>query len=149
LQAAQRADALLQRSPESNSGIRVQGQLSISRSYLAKKLPEQAEEHARLGIKLWESAPDRSLAQLFVGYELLVHALAAQDKHWQVVEVVEGVAKAPKDDLVDHDVELVPILLDGYNSAVALKDYNSAIRFMFRQQNLWVNSSVSGRRPSV
>ena len=130
LGAALHADTMLQNSPEPSSGGRVLNQLTISRIYLAKKLPEQAEEHARLGIKLWESAPDRSLAQLFDGFEMLVRALAAQGKHAQVVNVVEGVAKAPKDDLVDNDIKAAPLLLAGHNSAVALKDYNTAIRFI-------------------
>ena len=130
LQAALRADALAQDSTRSTPRDRVQSQLTISSVYLAKKLPEQAEVYARQAITLWESVTDKSLDHLFDSHDLLIRSLAAQGKHAQVVALVKRVAISEKDQLAEHDIKVAPMLLSGYNSALALKDYDSAARFI-------------------
>jgi CHAT domain-containing protein/tetratricopeptide (TPR) repeat protein len=146
LGAALRADALLQKSPESSSGIRMQSQLTIAKIYLAKKLPEQAEKHVRLGIKFWETTGDKSLDQLLNLYGPLSDSLAAQGKHAEMAELAKAVASIPFGDLAEHDIELVPILLNGHNSAIALGDYDSAIRFISLEVEL--HQMVINRNPA-
>jgi tetratricopeptide (TPR) repeat protein len=127
---ALRADAFLLNVPGSGQHDRIRAQLVLSSAYLAKNLPAQAEKCAVLGIKLWESSSPKSLEQLFSLHDLGARALAAQGKHAEVLKLVNGVAAASMGDLAEHDIETTPILLQGYNSALALGDYESAVRFV-------------------
>jgi tetratricopeptide (TPR) repeat protein len=143
LDAALYADTMLQNSSEPSSDDRVLNQLTISRIYLAKKLPERAEEHARLGIKFWETTGDKSVDQLLDLYGALSDSLAAQGKHAEVLEMANAVASRPLGDLAEHGVQATPILLNGYNSARSLKDYTAAIRFIGLDVDL--HNSALGR----
>jgi CHAT domain-containing protein/tetratricopeptide (TPR) repeat protein len=143
LDAALHADTMLQNSSEPNSDDRVLNQLTISRIYLAKKLPERAEEHARLGIKFWQTTGDKSLDRLLDLYGPLSDSLAAQSKHAEVVELANALAGTPVGTLVGHDAQATPILLNGYGSARSLKDYSAAIRFIGLDVDL--HSSALGR----
>jgi tetratricopeptide (TPR) repeat protein len=146
LEVALRADALLAKLPESTSGARVQSQLSIARIYLAKKLPERAEEHARLGIEFWQTAGDKPHDQLLDLYGPLSDSLAAQGKHAEMVELANAVASTALGDLAEHDVQATAILLNGYSSARSLKDYTAAIRFISLDVDL--HNSALGRTPA-
>src|SRR5450759_2492563 len=71
-----------------------------------------------------------SMSQSFDSYALRVRSLAAQGKLSEAIELVNELIGKPKSELAEHDAEVAPIFLAGYEAALSLGNYLTAARFI-------------------
>jgi len=138
LTTALSADAILQSGSGFDLADRVKSRRFISEIYLKKESFAEAESYARqTQNQILESSPTGEMVrELFKSRAVLVKALCLQGKHVEVIKLVNEVARTPKDQLVGYELETGTIFSTGQDSAAALKDYESAIRFTRLQLEL-------------